>query len=95
MVKHTVDGWNLAPPGMYENPVNNGIFTYICHIKWCRISSINSSTYLWRLFWQKYDTMQKVRSDFPRIRQDKELQKAWCDGELEGLKGVVKKQRFS
>ena len=23
----TVDGWNLAPPGMYENPLNTGIFT--------------------------------------------------------------------
>ena len=21
----TVDGWNLAPPGMYETPINNGI----------------------------------------------------------------------
>jgi len=34
-----VDGRNPAPPGMYKNPVNNGIFY---HINWCRSSSINS-----------------------------------------------------
>ena len=37
----SVDGRNPAPPGMYKNPVNDGI-NYIL-ISWCRISLINSS----------------------------------------------------
>ena len=38
---HTVDARNPAPPG--KNLVNNGINF---RINWCRISSINSTTYL-------------------------------------------------
>ena len=42
----TVDGSEIrrSPPNMYETPVNNG---FIYHIKWCRISSINSIIILW------------------------------------------------
>ena len=39
----TVDGRNPAPFGMYKNPVNNGTFTCISHINWCRIFFINST----------------------------------------------------
>ena len=39
MWHYTVDGRNPAPPfGSIKPVVNNGMFTYIYHINWCRIS---------------------------------------------------------
>ncbi len=40
-LKNTVDGWNPAPPGMYETLKIMGKTT---NLNWCRISAINSIT---------------------------------------------------